>query len=57
MAESSFYDLLPIELGGAVQTIEAPPPDATDAELLAIPVGSPCCTASASPPIWRARRC
>jgi GntR family transcriptional regulator len=41
VAESSFYDLLPIELGGAVQTIEAAAADATDAELLAIPVGSP----------------
>ena len=41
VAESSFYDLLPVELGGAVQTIEAAAADATDAELLAIPVGSP----------------
>jgi GntR family transcriptional regulator len=41
VAESSFYDLLPIELGGAVQTIEAAAADATDAELLAIPEGSP----------------
>ena len=41
LSESSFYDLLPIELGSAVQTIEAAAADATDAELLAIPVGSP----------------
>jgi len=41
VAESSFYDLLPVELGGAVQTIEAAAADATDAELLAIPEGSP----------------
>jgi GntR family transcriptional regulator len=41
VSESSFYDLLPVELGGAVQTIEAAAADATDAELLAIPVGSP----------------
>jgi GntR family transcriptional regulator len=41
VAESSFYDLLPVELGGAVQTIEAAAADATDADLLAIPEGSP----------------
>jgi GntR family transcriptional regulator len=41
VAEKSFYDLLPVELGGAVQTIEAAAADATDAELLAIPEGSP----------------
>jgi GntR family transcriptional regulator len=41
VAESSFYDLLPVELGGAVQTIEAAAAGATDADLLAIPEGSP----------------
>jgi GntR family transcriptional regulator len=41
VAEKSFYDLLPVELGGAVQTIEAAAADATDADLLAIPEGSP----------------
>ena len=41
VAESSFYDLLPVQLGGAVQTIEAAAASASDAELLEIPVGSP----------------
>jgi len=38
---SSFYDLLPIELGGAVQTIGADAASARDAQLLEIPKGSP----------------
>ena len=38
---SPFYELLPIELGGATQTIGAAAAAATDAEVLAIPVGSP----------------
>lgn len=41
VAESSFYDLLPVQLGGAVQTIEAAAATESDAELLKIPVGSP----------------
>jgi len=41
VAQTSFYDLLPITLGGAVQTIEAAAASASDAELLHIPVGSP----------------
>ena len=41
VAESSFYDLLPVTLGGAVQTIEAGAASVDDAELLGIPVGSP----------------
>ena len=41
VAEQSFYDLLPVQLGGAVQTIEAAAASVTDAELLQIPVGSP----------------
>jgi GntR family transcriptional regulator len=36
-----FYELLGIELGGAVQTIGAAGASARDAELLAVPVGSP----------------
>ena len=39
--QSSFYDLLPIEIGGAVQTIGADAASARDAELLQIPKGSP----------------
>ncbi len=39
--EHSFYDLLPVTLGGATQTIGADAADAVDAELLQIPVGSP----------------
>jgi GntR family transcriptional regulator len=39
--QSSFYDLLPVELGGAVQTIGADAAGARDAELLEIPKGSP----------------
>jgi GntR family transcriptional regulator len=38
---SSFYDLLPVELGGAVQTIGAAAASPDDADLLDIPVGSP----------------
>ena len=51
VARSSFYDLLPVELGGAVQTIGADAADAADAELLEIPVGSPVLVASGSPPM------
>lgn len=36
-----FYELLPVPLGGAVQTIGAALASADDAELLAVPVGSP----------------
>ena len=36
-----FYELLDIELRGATQTIGADLADAADAELLAVPVGSP----------------
>lgn len=38
---SPFYELLPIELGGATQTIGAAAASADDAEVLAIPPGSP----------------
>ncbi|MEJ7584988.1 MAG: GntR family transcriptional regulator [Acidimicrobiales bacterium] len=41
VAASSFYDLLPVHLGGAVQTIEAAAASAGDAALLQIPEGSP----------------
>lgn len=36
-----FYELLPVPLGGAVQTIGAALASVDDAELLAVPVGSP----------------
>jgi GntR family transcriptional regulator len=36
-----FYELLDVELGGAVQTIGAAAASARDAELLAVPEGSP----------------
>ncbi len=39
--QSSFYDLLPVDLGGAVQTIGADAAGVRDAELLEIPKGSP----------------
>ncbi len=39
--KSSFYELLDVELGGAVQTIGADAAGARDAELLQIPKGSP----------------
>jgi GntR family transcriptional regulator len=39
--QRSFYDLLPVTLGGAVQTIGAAAADERDAVLLEIPVGSP----------------
>jgi GntR family transcriptional regulator len=39
--QSPFYELLPVELGGATQTIGAAAAAAADAELLAVPVGSP----------------
>ena len=38
---SPFYELLGVELGSAVQTIGAAAASARDAELLAVPVGSP----------------
>jgi GntR family transcriptional regulator len=38
---SSFYDSLPVEIGGASQTIGAAAADDGDAALLEIPVGSP----------------
>jgi GntR family transcriptional regulator len=38
---SPFYELLPVVLGGATQTIGAAAADAADAEVLGIPVGSP----------------
>jgi GntR family transcriptional regulator len=38
---SSFYENLPIVVGGATQTIGAAAAEANDAELLGIPVGSP----------------
>jgi len=39
--ERSFYELLPVDFGGATQTIGADASSAEDAELLQIPVGSP----------------
>lgn len=41
VAEHTFLELLPVPLGGAVQTIEAQAASAGDAALLEIPVGSP----------------
>lgn len=41
VAERSFYDLLPVTLAGATQTIEADAATRADAELLEVPVGSP----------------
>lgn len=41
VAEHSFYELLPVALGGATQTIGAAVASASDAELLAVPEGSP----------------
>jgi GntR family transcriptional regulator len=38
---SPFYELLPVPLGGATQTIAAVAASAADANLLDIPVGSP----------------
>lgn len=38
---TSFYDSLPVELGGATQTIAAGAVSVEDADLLEIPVGSP----------------
>ena len=38
---SPFYELLPIELGGATQTIAAGAASADDAGVLAVPAGSP----------------
>lgn len=39
--ERSFYELLPVDFGGATQTIGADAASADDAELLQVPVGSP----------------
>lgn len=39
--QSSFYELLDVQLGGAVQTIGAAAASAADAALLEVPVGSP----------------
>jgi GntR family transcriptional regulator len=39
--DRSFYELLPVVLGGATQTIGAEAASAADAELLQIPVGAP----------------
>lgn len=39
--QQSFYELLPVSLGGATQTIGADAAGADDAELLQVPVGSP----------------
>lgn len=39
--EQSFYDLLPVTIGGATQTIGADAADPDDAHLLDVPVGSP----------------
>lgn len=39
--QSPFYELLPVELGGATQTIGAAAATAEDATLLEVPVGSP----------------
>jgi GntR family transcriptional regulator len=41
VSAQAIYELLPVELGGAVQTIGAAAAAADDAELLHIPVGSP----------------
>lgn len=38
---SPFYELLPVEVGGASQTIGAAAASASDAEALAVPAGSP----------------
>lgn len=38
---TSFYDSLPVDLGGATQTISAAAVSPEDAELLQVPVGSP----------------
>lgn len=42
LAESSLYDLLPVEIGGARQRISAIAASQEDAALLGTPVGSPC---------------
>jgi len=39
--DQSFYELLPVQFGGATQTIGADAASPSDAELLHIPVGSP----------------
>ena len=41
LERSSFYDLLPVVLGGATQTIGAAAASADDAALLEVPVGAP----------------
>lgn len=44
VASRPFYELLPVELRGATQTIGADIADADDAALLAVPVGAPLLT-------------
>ena len=53
---SPFYELLPVPLGGAVQTIGATVASPGDAELLGVPVGSPVlrCQRTTSTPEGRA---
>jgi GntR family transcriptional regulator len=46
---SSFYELLPVPLGGAVQTIGAAGASAADAAVLEVPEGSPVLRASIAP--------
>ena len=41
VARTSFYELLPVALGGATQTIGAAAATESDARLLEVPVGSP----------------
>ena len=41
VAARPFYDLLPVEIGGATQTIGAALAESADAKVLAVPVGSP----------------
>ena len=41
VAARPFYDLLPVEIGGATQTIGAALAESADANVLAVPVGSP----------------
>jgi GntR family transcriptional regulator len=41
VARSSFYELLPVPVGGATQTIGAAAASESDARLLEVPVGSP----------------
>jgi GntR family transcriptional regulator len=41
VAARPFYDLLPVEIGGATQTIGAALAESADANVLAVPLGSP----------------